>query len=138
MMIFYELISKLDSRTRVSKCNRDAFASHSSVFSLQEEERGVSDGTFKGDRKFTCPPKRALFIKLRSCRPDSRFQMALASDSRSEEALQHEDTGQSRVDNAIYVVTPQGFCELYKLYVPLEEDRTFNVWFHMLTTRGRH
>lgn len=39
-----------------------------------EEDCGVSDGTFKGKRYFTCPPKRALFVKMQSCRPDSRFQ----------------------------------------------------------------
>uniref|UniRef100_A0A3Q2TIL2 Ubiquitin carboxyl-terminal hydrolase CYLD n=1 Tax=Fundulus heteroclitus TaxID=8078 RepID=A0A3Q2TIL2_FUNHE len=39
-----------------------------------EEDVGVSDGTFKGIRYFTCPPKRDLFVKLKSCRPDSRFQ----------------------------------------------------------------
>ncbi|XP_037530377.1 ubiquitin carboxyl-terminal hydrolase CYLD [Nematolebias whitei] len=44
-----------------------------------EEEKGVSDGTFKGQRLFTCPPKRALFVKLTSCRPDSRFQSVSAN-----------------------------------------------------------
>ncbi|KAM4628850.1 ubiquitin carboxyl-terminal hydrolase CYLD [Polymixia lowei] len=39
-----------------------------------EEMKGVSDGTFKGQRLFSCLPGRALFVKLRSCRPDSRFQ----------------------------------------------------------------
>ncbi|XP_061593261.1 ubiquitin carboxyl-terminal hydrolase CYLD-like [Cololabis saira] len=39
-----------------------------------EDNNGVSDGTFKGQRFFRCPPKRALFVKLSSCRPDSRFQ----------------------------------------------------------------
>uniref|UniRef100_A0A3Q2C6E5 ubiquitinyl hydrolase 1 n=1 Tax=Cyprinodon variegatus TaxID=28743 RepID=A0A3Q2C6E5_CYPVA len=33
-----------------------------------EEDYGVSDGTFKGKRYFTCPPKRALFVKLQSCK----------------------------------------------------------------------
>ncbi|XP_022064107.2 ubiquitin carboxyl-terminal hydrolase CYLD [Acanthochromis polyacanthus] len=39
-----------------------------------EEDKGVSDGTFRNERYFECPPKRALFVKLSSCRPDSRFQ----------------------------------------------------------------
>ncbi|MGH0128158.1 UNVERIFIED_CONTAM: hypothetical protein FKN15_002966 [Acipenser sinensis] len=39
-----------------------------------EEDKGVSDGSFKGLRKFFCPPKRGLFVKLQSCHPDSRFQ----------------------------------------------------------------
>ncbi|KAF6716941.1 Ubiquitin carboxyl-terminal hydrolase CYLD [Oryzias melastigma] len=38
-----------------------------------EEDLGVSDGTFKGTRFFRCPNKRALFVKLSSCHPDSRF-----------------------------------------------------------------
>ncbi|XP_029356776.1 ubiquitin carboxyl-terminal hydrolase CYLD isoform X2 [Echeneis naucrates] len=38
-----------------------------------EEDWGVSDGTFKEERFFTCPPKRALFVRLSSLRPDSRF-----------------------------------------------------------------
>ncbi|XP_029000249.1 ubiquitin carboxyl-terminal hydrolase CYLD isoform X17 [Betta splendens] len=40
---------------------------------LEDECPGCTDGTFKGTRYFTCPPKKALFVKLRSCRPDSRF-----------------------------------------------------------------
>ncbi|XP_076010592.1 ubiquitin carboxyl-terminal hydrolase CYLD isoform X2 [Genypterus blacodes] len=55
-----------------------------------EEEQGVSDGILQGDRKFTCPSKRALFIRLRSCRPDSRFQNA--SSEHSENVPQYEDT----------------------------------------------
>ncbi|MBN3314593.1 CYLD hydrolase, partial [Atractosteus spatula] len=39
-----------------------------------EEDKGVSDGTFKGRRLFQCPPKRGLFVRQSSCRPDSRFQ----------------------------------------------------------------
>lgn len=34
----------------------------------------MNDGTFRGERYFFCPPKRALFVKLSSCQPDSRFQ----------------------------------------------------------------
>ncbi|XP_010870769.2 ubiquitin carboxyl-terminal hydrolase CYLD [Esox lucius] len=44
-----------------------------------EQEDGVSDGTFKGKRYFSCPTKRGLFIKLLSCQPDSRFQAAGAT-----------------------------------------------------------
>lgn len=39
-----------------------------------EDDNGVSDGTFKNERYFRCPSRRALFVKLSSCRPDSRFQ----------------------------------------------------------------
>ena len=41
--------------------------------SQEEECVGCTDGTFKGTRYFTCPPKKALFVKLKCCRPDSRF-----------------------------------------------------------------
>ncbi|XP_008280019.1 ubiquitin carboxyl-terminal hydrolase CYLD [Stegastes partitus] len=44
-----------------------------------EEDKGVSDGTFKNERYFICPSKRALFVKLSSCRPDSRFQSMSAN-----------------------------------------------------------
>ncbi|XP_066509640.1 ubiquitin carboxyl-terminal hydrolase CYLD-like isoform X2 [Hoplias malabaricus] len=40
---------------------------------LEDECVGCTDGTFKGTRYFTCPPKKALFVKLKCCRPDSRF-----------------------------------------------------------------
>ncbi|XP_010764854.1 ubiquitin carboxyl-terminal hydrolase CYLD [Notothenia coriiceps] len=43
-----------------------------------EEDKGVSDGTIFNERFFSCPKKRALFVKLQSCRPDSRFQSASA------------------------------------------------------------
>ncbi|XP_039985362.1 ubiquitin carboxyl-terminal hydrolase CYLD [Xiphias gladius] len=55
-----------------------------------EEDRGVSDGTFKSERIFSCPPRRALFVKLSSCRPDSRFQSISANHS--EEMPKQEDT----------------------------------------------
>ncbi|XP_032381268.1 ubiquitin carboxyl-terminal hydrolase CYLD isoform X1 [Etheostoma spectabile] len=47
-----------------------------------EEDIGVTDGTFKSQRFFVCPPKRALFVKLSSCRPDSRFQSTSANHSK--------------------------------------------------------
>ncbi|XP_075851740.1 ubiquitin carboxyl-terminal hydrolase CYLD isoform X2 [Microcebus murinus] len=40
---------------------------------LEDECAGCTDGTFKGTRYFTCALKKALFVKLKSCRPDSRF-----------------------------------------------------------------
>lgn len=54
-----------------------------------EEDIGVSDGTFKNQRYFTCLWKRALFVKMSSCRPDSRFQSASSSHK---EKMQVEDT----------------------------------------------
>ncbi|XP_072540400.1 ubiquitin carboxyl-terminal hydrolase CYLD isoform X2 [Salminus brasiliensis] len=38
-----------------------------------EEDCGVGDGKFKDKRYFTSLPNRSLFVKLTSCRPDSRF-----------------------------------------------------------------
>ncbi|XP_048866379.1 ubiquitin carboxyl-terminal hydrolase CYLD [Brienomyrus brachyistius] len=38
-----------------------------------EEDLGVSDGSFKGRRFFSCPARRGLFIRLSSCQPDTRF-----------------------------------------------------------------
>ena len=41
---------------------------------FQEDEcPGCTDGTFKGTRYFNCAMKKALFVKLKCCRPDSRF-----------------------------------------------------------------
>ncbi|XP_064868112.1 ubiquitin carboxyl-terminal hydrolase CYLD-like isoform X2 [Oncorhynchus nerka] len=40
---------------------------------LEEECVGCTDGTFQGTRYFNCAPKKALFVKLKCCRPDSRF-----------------------------------------------------------------
>ncbi|KAJ8377017.1 hypothetical protein SKAU_G00075970 [Synaphobranchus kaupii] len=39
-----------------------------------EEPTGFNDGTFSGQRLFQCAPYRGIFVKLDSCRPDSRFQ----------------------------------------------------------------
>ncbi|XP_058494803.1 ubiquitin carboxyl-terminal hydrolase CYLD [Solea solea] len=55
-----------------------------------DEDVGVSDGTFKGERYFHCPPKRGLFLKLSSCHPDSRFQSLSANHSEKMPKL--EDT----------------------------------------------
>ncbi|CAJ1059422.1 ubiquitin carboxyl-terminal hydrolase CYLD-like [Xyrichtys novacula] len=68
-----------------------------------EEEKGVSDGTFKNERFFRCPPKRALFVKFSSCRPDSRFQCPAANHSKrssnmgNTEAEMERDTQKSEI-----------------------------------------
>ncbi|XP_039224646.1 ubiquitin carboxyl-terminal hydrolase CYLD-like isoform X1 [Crotalus tigris] len=41
---------------------------------LDEENNSLSNGEWQGVRYFTCPPHRALFVRLESCQPDSRFQ----------------------------------------------------------------
>lgn len=47
---------------------------HTKTFLFQEHKcAGCTDGTFRGTRYFTCARKKALFVKLKSCRPDSRF-----------------------------------------------------------------
>ncbi|CAO2610628.1 Ubiquitin carboxyl-terminal hydrolase CYLD [Lemmus lemmus] len=40
---------------------------------LEDKCSGCTDGTFRGTRYFTCARKKALFVKLKSCRADSRF-----------------------------------------------------------------
>ncbi|CAO2610682.1 Ubiquitin carboxyl-terminal hydrolase CYLD [Lemmus lemmus] len=40
---------------------------------LEDKCSGSTDGTFRGTRYFTCARKKALFMKLKSCRADSRF-----------------------------------------------------------------
>ncbi|KAF7651192.1 hypothetical protein LDENG_00114450 [Lucifuga dentata] len=71
-----------------------------------DEEEGVSDGVIQGDRKFRCPPKRALFVKLRSCRPDSRFQNA--STNHRDEIPQHEDVDKDtlQIDGMLETIPP--------------------------------
>ncbi|XP_039609686.1 ubiquitin carboxyl-terminal hydrolase CYLD [Polypterus senegalus] len=39
-----------------------------------EDDVGICDGSFKGQRCFFCAPRRGLFVRLQVCRPDSRFQ----------------------------------------------------------------
>ena len=41
---------------------------------LQEDEQSAcSDGTFGGQRYFTCPEGKGFFTLLKYCRQDSRF-----------------------------------------------------------------
>ncbi|KAG7263092.1 hypothetical protein CRUP_000694 [Coryphaenoides rupestris] len=39
----------------------------------EECDRGNGTGFFNGKRRFECAPQKAMFVKLASCRPDSRF-----------------------------------------------------------------
>ncbi|KAK0136039.1 Ubiquitin carboxyl-terminal hydrolase CYLD [Merluccius polli] len=57
-----------------------------------DDYRGVSDGMFKGMRYFSCAPNKALFVKLATCRPDSRFSehSSANQDVAEEEAADHE------------------------------------------------
>nr|XP_020515174.2 ubiquitin carboxyl-terminal hydrolase CYLD-like [Labrus bergylta] len=57
-----------------------------------EEDKGTSNGTFKSERFFECPPKRALFVKLSSCRPDSRFQIPSANHGQVMQTAKAADT----------------------------------------------
>lgn len=45
----------------------------SSGLEMDDEDGGYTDGTFGGERYFTCAPNRALFIPLHRCKLDSRF-----------------------------------------------------------------
>ena len=42
---------------------------------LESSIPSCSDGTFLGQKKFKSPLRRAFFIKLHQCKPDSRFQL---------------------------------------------------------------
>lgn len=51
---------------------------------LEEEQHGLTDGTYSSERYFSCPQGRALFVPLPLCRKDSRFQdIAIASQPES-------------------------------------------------------
>ena len=39
----------------------------------EDEEASRSDGTFGGERYFTCPKGRAFFTLLAHCKQDARF-----------------------------------------------------------------
>ncbi|XP_041040813.1 ubiquitin carboxyl-terminal hydrolase CYLD [Carcharodon carcharias] len=39
-----------------------------------DEDKGFSDGTWKGHRYFQCAAKRGIFVRAASCQPDTRFQ----------------------------------------------------------------
>ncbi|GCC19900.1 hypothetical protein chiPu_0018607 [Chiloscyllium punctatum] len=67
-----------------------------------DEDRGLSDGTWKGHRYFHCAPKRGIFVRLESCRPDTRFQSLLITSENS------QDPGQSwnPESSVVPIVTP--------------------------------
>ncbi|XP_036417691.1 ubiquitin carboxyl-terminal hydrolase CYLD [Colossoma macropomum] len=62
-----------------------------------EEDCGVNDGTFKNHRFFTCPPKRGLFVKITSCRPDARF----LGDKASNGHFDHDGLGGSAMQDSV-------------------------------------
>ncbi|XP_068445993.1 ubiquitin carboxyl-terminal hydrolase CYLD [Clinocottus analis] len=82
-----------------------------------DEEDGVSDGVFKKERYFDCPPKKALFVKLRSCRPDSRFQSASAGCS--ERTLQQDDaeTDEEHSVEKLWTVPPISTEQVSKILI---------------------
>ncbi|XP_061146683.1 ubiquitin carboxyl-terminal hydrolase CYLD [Syngnathus typhle] len=52
---------------------------------LDYDVNGCSDGTYKGQRFFTCKISRALFVPVTKCNPDSRFVCSFtASDTDSQ------------------------------------------------------
>ncbi|MCL4122230.1 UNVERIFIED_CONTAM: hypothetical protein GTU68_024120, partial [Idotea baltica] len=50
---------------------------------MEDLEDGLSDGTLKGKRYFSCPLGKALFVPLARCAKDRRFQEALNSNPRA-------------------------------------------------------
>ncbi|KAK7114047.1 ubiquitin carboxyl-terminal hydrolase CYLD-like [Littorina saxatilis] len=54
---------------------------------MEEEISAGTDGTFCGERLFTCPPRKALFVPLNKCRKDKRFQ------AESKDRSSHEEFG---------------------------------------------
>lgn len=83
------------------------------VFLQEEECPGCTDGTFKGTRYFTCPPKKALFVKLKCCRPDSRFPSLHHSSNPIERC---NSIGESvrgtggMIEGTELTVVPKGVC----------------------------
>eukprot|EP00066_Takifugu_rubripes_P029416 XP_011618682.1 PREDICTED: ubiquitin carboxyl-terminal hydrolase CYLD-like isoform X1 [Takifugu rubripes] len=71
-----------------------------------EEEVGVNDGTFRGERYFFSPPKRALFVKLSSCQPDSRFQ-SLSFNQSERKPKEEEWHTEGRLETVPPVTTEQ-------------------------------
>ncbi|XP_030586009.1 ubiquitin carboxyl-terminal hydrolase CYLD [Archocentrus centrarchus] len=47
---------------------------------LDYEVKGCSDGTYGGQRYFTCTKSRALFVPITKCSPDSRFLSAFTGE----------------------------------------------------------
>ncbi|XP_047669331.1 ubiquitin carboxyl-terminal hydrolase CYLD isoform X2 [Tachysurus fulvidraco] len=93
---------KLGSRVVVNLANGASFATVRWIGSLPnmpskmaglelEKARGVSDGTFKDVRYFTCPTKHGLFIKLSSCQLDESFLEHDGQDVSAVPPLRSED-----------------------------------------------
>ncbi|CAG5862983.1 unnamed protein product [Menidia menidia] len=72
-----------------------------------EGEMGVSDGSFKGEQYFQCPPRRALFVKLSSCRPDSRFENSLANHNKVLPELDDKDCSSWTLETVPPISTEQ-------------------------------
>ncbi|KAM4739111.1 ubiquitin carboxyl-terminal hydrolase CYLD isoform 2-T2 [Anableps anableps] len=72
-----------------------------------EEDLGVSDGTIKGKRYFSCLPRRALFVKLKSCRPDSRFQNISAQNKMMLELEEDADHSTGKLETVPPISTEQ-------------------------------
>lgn len=71
-----------------------------------EEDKGTSDGTIRQERYFTCPPKRALFIKLSSCHPDSRFQSSSGNSSEKLPKLEDREDDMTDSSRKLDIVVP--------------------------------
>ncbi|XP_076469899.1 ubiquitin carboxyl-terminal hydrolase CYLD-like isoform X2 [Babylonia areolata] len=58
---------------------------------MEEEISAGTDGTFRGERHFYCPARKALFVPLNKCRKDKRF-LADAKDRASHEEFGTRET----------------------------------------------
>ncbi|CAL8309437.1 unnamed protein product [Lota lota] len=71
-----------------------------------EDQRGVSDGMFRGTRHFSCAPKKALFVKLATCRPDSRFSNHSSANPSDTFANQKQEDEGTRYEGSCETVDP--------------------------------
>uniref|UniRef100_A0A3P8TYU5 Ubiquitin carboxyl-terminal hydrolase CYLD n=1 Tax=Amphiprion percula TaxID=161767 RepID=A0A3P8TYU5_AMPPE len=82
-----------------------------------EEDKGVSDGTFKNERYFECPPKRALFVKLSSCRPDSRFQSFSANHTETMPMLEDKEEETEHSTGTLDPVLPLSTEQIHQFLI---------------------
>lgn len=73
-----------------------------------EEEKGVIDGIFKGVQYFNCLPRRAMFVKLSACQPDSRFRSPAAN---------HEFEVESRATERLETVPPVSAEQVHQVLI---------------------
>uniref|UniRef100_A0A8C5PK18 ubiquitinyl hydrolase 1 n=1 Tax=Leptobrachium leishanense TaxID=445787 RepID=A0A8C5PK18_9ANUR len=68
-----------------------------------DEDKGCTDGTLQSQRFFRCPPKRGIFVKLKACRPDTRF---LVSRDAPPQSLEHRTQDEGGVGFTVVQKVP--------------------------------